>query len=343
MSTVGRSPPTRSPLPHSFSRNELNVVLGGVSGVCGTIAGQPLDSLKIYRQIASSGRTAVQASLYAQLGGWRGLMKGCVPACVSRFAITGSSFSLLSTFRAALAQWHPILFPLPSAVLPPGSSPHAPLWTTFTAATLAGVCLTWVTAPFELIKVQMQASATHLPPAPAPLPPAPSAVRPAFPAWRGSVHCTADLLQRHGLGVFGRGLGATAGRSTLFWGTYYTAYEWTTAHFNGLSTEVGFNDVGSARTSAVVLGAGALAGALAWWLILPVDLIKTRLQSQSFDRPARYRGVADCVQQTYAAGGVRAFYTGGAATVSRAMLVNAIVFWAYEAMFKLCDPSLCLS
>ncbi len=42
--------------------------------------------------------------------------------------------------------------------------------------------------------------------------------------------------------------------------------------------------------SLQVLGAGALAGAVSWWLILPVDLIKSKLQCQSFDAPPVYSG-----------------------------------------------------
>ena len=48
-----------------------------------------------------------------------------------------------------------------------------------------------------------------------------------------------------------QGIVATAVRSTCFWGVYYATYEWATSQFNGL-TQVGFNDVGSTRQSAVV-------------------------------------------------------------------------------------------
>ncbi len=93
-----------------------------------------------------------------------------------------------------------------------------------------------------------------------------------------------------------QGFGPTALRSVSFWGIYYSTYEWTTSWFNGL-TEVGFNGVGSARQSSIVLTAGALAGALSWWVVLPIDLIKTKIQGQSFDRPPVYSSSLDCIRK----------------------------------------------
>ena len=45
-------------------------------------------------------------------------------------------------------------------------------------------------------------------------------------------------------------------------------------------------------------------------------------------------GMADCAASVYRNGGIAPFFRGAIALVVRGVLVNAVVFWSYEKIFK---------
>ncbi|KAK9893264.1 mitochondrial carrier [Cystobasidium minutum MCA 4210] len=61
----------------------------------------------------------------------------------------------------------------------------------------------------------------------------------------------------------------------------------------------------------------------------PFDLVKVRLQSQPFDRPARFNGPIDCFKQTIQNEGFKGLYRGLSMPVIGAMLENATLFVVY--------------
>ena len=79
--------------------------------------------------------------------------------------------------------------------------------------------------------------------------------------------------------------------------------------------------------------AGALAGYVFWLFGFPFDLIKTKIQTDSFVNP-RFKSISECVKQTYSAGGIAGFYRGLLPCMLRAGPVNAGCFLAYESSLK---------
>lgn len=45
-------------------------------------------------------------------------------------------------------------------------------------------------------------------------------------------------------------------------------------------------------------------------------------------------GMVDCAASVYRNGGIAPFFRGAIALVVRGVLVNAVVFWSYEKIFK---------
>ena len=72
--------------------------------------------------------------------------------------------------------------------------------------------------------------------------------------------------------------------------------------------------------------AGALAGCLASFLTNPMDVIKTRLQTD----PALYNGVLDCARQTLQGEGGRAFLKGSMSRHLHKIPANGLFFLFYE-------------
>eukprot|EP01063_Lacrimia_lanifica_P014471 TRINITY_DN21049_c0_g1_i1.p1 TRINITY_DN21049_c0_g1~~TRINITY_DN21049_c0_g1_i1.p1 ORF type:complete len:271 (+),score=87.22 TRINITY_DN21049_c0_g1_i1:99-911(+) len=71
--------------------------------------------------------------------------------------------------------------------------------------------------------------------------------------------------------------------------------------------------------------AGGAAGAGAWTLAIPADVVKTKVQASPAHLP-----VGECVRGIYAARGWRGFFAGGLPIVLRAFPVNAVAFKVYH-------------
>lgn len=84
------------------------------------------------------------------------------------------------------------------------------------------------------------------------------------------------------------------------------------------------------------LAYGALSGYTLWIMIYPIDVVKSKLQTDAFDpKDAKYRGALDCFKKTFAAEGMAGFYRGFGACMLRAGPANAITFAAYEVAMNI--------
>jgi hypothetical protein len=100
-----------------------------------------------------------------------------------------------------------------------------------------------------------------------------------------------------------------------------------------LISETGNSDVKGLRNSLVVMLGGSIAGGIGWFCTLPVDFIKTRIQSQTIGA-LKYSSATQCARHIFRTDGASAFFRGGTAMVVRGMLVNAVVFLTYEHILK---------
>lgn len=76
---------------------------------------------------------------------------------------------------------------------------------------------------------------------------------------------------------------------------------------------------------------GAISGPTLWLMVYPVDVIKSRLQTDALDPAKRqYKGTLDCARQIFAQGGFRGFFRGLIPTLARAPISNAATFVTYE-------------
>lgn len=76
--------------------------------------------------------------------------------------------------------------------------------------------------------------------------------------------------------------------------------------------------------------AGGLGGTAFWLCCYPVDVIKSKLQVDSYQHP-KYGGMLDCARQTLAAEGLKGLWRGFAPALARSFPANAVAFAAYEA------------
>mgnify|MGYP002621100319 FL=1 len=95
--------------------------------------------------------------------------------------------------------------------------------------------------------------------------------------------------------------------------------------------------------AARVLVCGGIAGIITWASIFPLDVIKTKVQTQAMieaegeRRPLLERGTSrrrmgawEVAKETYKQGGIRPFFSGLTVCSIRAFIVNAVQWAVYE-------------
>lgn len=85
------------------------------------------------------------------------------------------------------------------------------------------------------------------------------------------------------------------------------------------------------------LMAGGLAGTFSWLISFPVDVVKSRLQTDGMDGKLKYNGAMDCVKKSYQAEGMNFFTRGLTSTLLRAFPMNAVCFLVVSYVMKFFD------
>lgn len=81
-----------------------------------------------------------------------------------------------------------------------------------------------------------------------------------------------------------------------------------------------------------LLVAGGVGGASFWAFTYPIDVIKSRMQTQNPFAADRFRGIWDCGQRLYREGGRRALYRGYTPCLMRSVPANAVAFLTFESV-----------
>jgi solute carrier family 25 (mitochondrial carnitine/acylcarnitine transporter), member 20/29 len=197
------------------------------------------------------------------------------------------------------------------------------LWSTWIAGAVGGLATWVVSTPTELIKCRAQL----------PSPPV-SSWTVAKQVWRAE-------------GVKGLYFGGvvTALRDSIGYGFYFWSYELSTQY---VTRRMG-DQYSLGQEAAKVLLCGGLAGIVTWASIFPLDVVKTRVQTQPFvfghettpllsggprrqGRAYERFGAREAAKRAYQDGGVSVFFRGLTVCSIRAFVVNAVQWAVYEGI-----------
>ena len=170
---------------------------------------------------------------------------------------------------------------------------------------------------------------------------------------RGPLDCCRQIWQGEGVrGIF-RGLNITIAREIPAFGLYFASYEAMTRRSDPTKPLGTFH----------MLMAGGMAGVVSWLFTYPIDFLKSRLQVCAHciraTRPLHricfdfllvrqvdglaghrvYKGIGDCIAQTYRHEGFKGFFRGMPTTLIRSFPVNAVTFSVVTWMLRCLDPS----
>lgn len=220
-------------------------------------------------------------------------------------------FKGMSSPMAGLAGINAIVFGVYGNMIRASSSPNS-LKTQFLAGSTAGFVQSFITSPMEMAKIQMQLQGQADP-------------KVKLPFWqknrvryKNPLDCLVKTFKNEGLfGVY-RGFWCTILRDSPAFGVYFAGYEYL--------TEKVTDPKGNVNTLNLLL-VGGLAGVWSWVVIYPLDVIKSRLQTDGMDGDAKkYKGLWDCMKKSYKTDGLGVFARGLNSTIIRAFPTNAATF-----------------
>lgn len=263
-------------------------------GFCNVCIGHPIDLVKVRMQTttsaavsqiaaaASSGTTFGQLRTIFVTEGVGGLYRG---VSAPLLAVTPAFAVSFWSYDLALTGMHEF-----------STTAHSKQDLTVGQSCLAGafsgIPLAAVIAPSERIKCLMQVDKTR---------------------FSGFGDCLQKVYKEGGLRSVFRGLGATCMRDVPGNAAYFGTYEL-------LRRELCRLEDTSSPTLHVTLLAGGMAGVANWIVALPVDTLKSRLQTAP---KGKYRNVFDVFQQLIRTEGVTALFRGLAPALIRAFPSNA--------------------
>lgn len=144
----------------------------------------------------------------------------------------------------------------------------------------------------------------------------------------GSYDAVTKIYSQYGARMVYRGFWITMIREIISYASWFGTYE-------SLKSKTTSKDRPASVLWLMLLG--AIAGEAYWLSSYPIDVMKTKLQSDSLDKP-QYKGIADVFKKTWRTEGMRGYWKGIVPCVSRAPFASGMTFGTFEVVHKLISP-----
>lgn len=284
-----------------------DLTAGTVGGAAQLIVGHPFDTIKVKLQSQptplpgqppkySGAMDAVKQTIAAE--GPRGLYKGMGAPLATVAAFNALLFTVRGQMEALLR-----------------SEPGAPLSVNqqVVCGAGAGVAVSFLACPTELIKCRLQAQSAL----------SGSATSPGGVKYGGPMDVAKHVLRSEG-GMRGlyKGLFPTLAREVPGNAAMFGVYEGIKQYIAG-----GTDTSKLGRGSLII--AGGLAGASFWGSVYPTDVVKSVIQVDDHRNP-KFSGSVDAFKKILASEGIKGLYKGFGPAMARSVPANAACFLAYE-------------
>jgi len=284
---------------------------GYLSGAAGILIGNPLDLMKVRLQAGASPGTP-SSPAFTTAGS---LIRGATAPIIGYGALNALLFVTYNRTSSLLTQNL-------------GGGTKASLTTTWIAGAIGGLATWAVSTPTELIKCRAQTA---------------SPLSSSSP--QNSWGITKQILRTEGVrGLYVGGM-VTAWRDSIGYGFYFWTYELSS---RVLEEKFKGREIGIGLETARVLLCGGVAGVVTWASVFPLDVVKTRVQTQVLGEGAallgnasvvgRRLGAVEIARVAYRNQGLGVFFRGLGVCSVRAFVVNAVQWAVYEWIMKELNP-----
>jgi solute carrier family 25 carnitine/acylcarnitine transporter 20/29 len=183
----------------------------------------------------------------------------------------------------------------------------------YLAGAFAGLSNTLLSSPIEHIRIRLQTQPHG-----------------AGRLYAGPLDCISKLSKSPSVakGLY-RGTSVTLLREAQAYGCWFLAFEYL------MNSDAARNNIARGEIPTwKIAGYGALAGEALWLSSYPLDVIKSKMQTDGFGEKQRYKSMRDAFAQTFRQEGLGGFWRGVGPTLLRAAPVSAGTFATVELTMK---------
>ncbi|KAF9010608.1 mitochondrial carrier domain-containing protein [Cyathus striatus] len=186
----------------------------------------------------------------------------------------------------------------------------------FLAGVSAGLANGFVSGPVEHIRIRLQTQSNK------------------NPTYAGPYDAIKKIYSSHGIAGIYKGQAVTLLREASGYGVYFLAYE-KLVQWEMSKKRIRRDQI--SPMNAVIYGAAA--GYALWAIIYPIDMIKSRMQTDGFSSSTgqKYKSTWDCVRTVWRTEGVGAFTRGLGPTLIRSPFANGATFLGFEMAMRVLD------
>lgn len=273
-----------------------DIVAGTAGGIAQVLVGQPFDTTKVRLQLAAPGTYSGPVDVAKQLiknEGPRAFYKGTLTPLVGIGACVSVQFSV----NQGMKRYY-------DGVNGGGSMSYGQF---FTSGAAAGFANGFLVSPIEHVRIRLQTGAG---------------------GYHGPVDAILGILREGGVSGLMKGLVPTLARETVGAGMYFLTYEALVGKYcreNGVAR----SEVSPGR----LCGYGACAGYAMWLSVYPVDVVKSKMQTDKLVG-GKFGTMRKAAAAVWHEAGLRGFFRGFAPTLLRAAPANGATFAAFELTMR---------
>jgi len=283
---------------------------GWISGAVGVLIGNPLDLIKVRVQAGQSGSASTGSPAY--FSNASSLIRGAAAPALGYGALNALLFVTKNHTAALLT----------------GEGQQSTLWTEWVAGAIGGLATWVVSTPQDVIKCRAQLASS-------------STAQSGGNSWE----IAKGVLKKEGIKGLYCGGTVTALRDSFGYGWYFWSYELSTRMLGSWMRERGMTS--GSQDVAKTLLCGGLGGVISWASVFPLDVIKTRVQTQILglgenaallgtesraegSTQQKRMGAIKIARTAYRTEGAGVFFRGLGICSARAFVVNAVQWAVYE-------------
>jgi len=285
-------------------RTLKDLFAGAAGGIAQVLLGQPFDIVKVRLQTTTTYPSALAAasSIYRNEG-LLAFYKGTLTPLVGIGACVSVQFGAFHEARRRIEAYN----------TSKNRSPTLGYGQYYLAGAFAGVANSVISGPIEHVRIRLQTQPHG-----------------AARLYSGPLDCVRKLSAHQGVlaGLY-RGEAVTILREAQAYGVWFLTFEYL------MNADAARNQIERKKMpSWKIAFYGGLAGEALWLASYPLDVVKSKMQSDGFGEGQRYKSMRDCFGQTWKREGARGFWKGISPTLLRAMPVSAGTFFVAEMTMR---------